>query len=54
MPYLLLILSILAAIHASLFGIWLIKNGNKPGAYATYGLAAFCIALSVYRLIAAK
>jgi len=51
--YFYLVAAAAAAAHAFLFGRWLITNGNKPGAYFVYIAAATCLALPVYRILAA-
>jgi hypothetical protein len=53
MIILFIIISVGAAVHAFMYGRWLIKNGNKAGAFAVYLIAATCVALPVYRYITA-
>lgn len=53
MNYVYLTLSLLAALHAYLFGRWLIRNGNSLGGVTVFLLSALCISLPVYRIISA-
>ncbi|WP_371377964.1 hypothetical protein [Sporomusa aerivorans] len=54
MLYFFILLAILAAIHASCFGVWLFKNGNKPGAAFVFAFSLLCVVLPFYRLLTAK
>lgn len=51
---LLIIVAIVAAAHAYMFGRWLIKTGNKNGAFVVYFIAVICVVLPVYRYMAAQ
>jgi hypothetical protein len=51
--YVFIIAAVGAAAHAYMFGRWLFKNGNMPGALVVYLIAVTCIALPVYRYIIA-
>lgn len=53
MDYYYLIASVLAAAHAFMFGRWLIKSGNRAGAFFVYVVVATCLALPVYRIVMA-
>ena len=43
-----------AAAHAFMFGRWLMKNGNRAGAFVAYVIAAACVALPIYRYVTAS
>ncbi|HWR05775.1 hypothetical protein [Sporomusa sp.] len=49
----LMILAVPAAVHAFMFGRWLMRNGNRTGGFVVYLIAAACIALPIYRYMSA-
>jgi len=53
MKYFYIIAAILAAAHAFTFGRWLIKNGNKPGAFFVYVVVVTCLVLPLFQIITA-
>lgn len=53
MKYMYIVAAVLAGAHAYMFGRWLKKNSNKVGAWVAYLLAVSCVAISVYRIVAA-
>lgn len=48
-----IIVSLAAAARAYMFGRWLMKSGNRPGAFAVYLIAAACVGLAFYRYLTA-
>jgi len=53
MNYFYMIAAALVATHAFTFGRWLIKNGNKSGAFFVYAVVVTCLALPLFRIITA-
>ncbi|MDR3561920.1 MAG: hypothetical protein P4N59_10865 [Negativicutes bacterium] len=47
------IAAVLASAHAFTFGRWLIKHGNKAGAFFVYVVTGICLALPVLRILMA-
>ncbi len=41
-----------AAVHTLTFGLWLKKHGNRAGALFAFVLAALCLGMPLYRLVA--
>lgn len=51
MKYLYVAAAVLAAVHAYLFGRYLITEDNKAGAYFAYFIGITSLIISVYRLV---
>lgn len=48
-----LLVVVIAALHAMTYSRWLMHNGNKPGAVGVYVIILLSLALPVYRLVTA-
>ncbi len=46
-----ILVALVAAAHAYMFGRWLFLHGNKAGALVVYIIAVTCVALPVYRFL---
>ncbi|MDT8902046.1 hypothetical protein [Anaeroselena agilis] len=53
MNYLYLLAALCTGVHALSYGLWLLRQGNRPGALFVFGLSLGCVALPAYRLFAA-
>lgn len=52
MDYLYFGAAILASFHALTYGLWEKQQGNPAGARFVYALAALCVLLPLYRIMA--
>ncbi len=47
----LIVVAVPAAVHAFMFGRWLMRNGNRSGGLVIYLIAAMSLVLPIYRYV---